>query len=371
MRTHIGWMAVAIMINASSGAGAAEWDVSVGGEFIAIVGVGVVDIETVPEADFDGVDVYQEAKIFFAADLTLDNGLTFGAEVELEGVTDDEQIGDSFMSIDGEFGRVEIGSRTSAGYTMSYASPDVSLIGINDGNAGAFVPFDGEAGDRLTGSDLGVGTLNSTFIENGGNDGAQRITYFTPRVAGIQFGASYARDPLKNSSEAVNLDGDPLNNIFDVGLNYVATVGSVDVGVSGRWGVAQNDAAGSDTPQIYAFGTTVGFGGISVGGSFAEQNGAGVSDGTAFDIGVAYESGSWQASVTYLRGENVDDEAPVPGSDETLDQVIGGVNYALASGIALGAYAGYVMFDEDVGDDGGRGDDVDGFIAGAGVVLEF
>ncbi|MEM8576038.1 MAG: porin [Pseudomonadota bacterium] len=360
---------------------AAEWEVSVTGEYEAIFGYANSDVATYDEGEFDGVDVKIEGVIGFEANVQLDNGIEIGAVVELEPLTDEDQISDSYLFTESAFGRIELGARNSAGYIMSLAAPDVSLLGANDGQTGEFVPYDEEAGPVFTGADLGEGTLNSTFIENGGNSAAQRFTYFTPRIAGFQLGLSYARDPNNDDNTQVDLNDDPLNNIFDVGVNFVDSFGDIDVGVSGRWGIAADDSDGDEgNPQIYAFGAEIGFAGVTIGGSFSEQNNAGASDGTSFDAGIAYETGPWAVSFTYLRGENFDDEVGNPdtpintgqfGNDETLDQFVAGINYNLAEGVDIGVFGAYIDFDEDTGDEGGGGDDVDGFIIGTGIAIAF
>ncbi|MEM7238899.1 MAG: porin, partial [Pseudomonadota bacterium] len=192
----IGAVAVAL----SSQAHSAEFDVGISGEFLAYFGYAGSDVDNEPDAEFDGFDVKNESKIIFTATTALDNGIEIGAEVALEGSTDEDQIDESFLFIESSFGRVELGSRVSAGYTMFYSAPDVSLLGTNDGLTGDFVPYDEEAGSVFVGNDTGFGTLNSTFIENGGNDNAQRFTYFTPRFSGFQLGVSYARDPGEDSN---------------------------------------------------------------------------------------------------------------------------------------------------------------------------
>jgi len=58
--------------------------------------------------------------------------------------------------------------------------------------------------------------------------------------------------------------------------------------------------------------------------------------------------------------------------DEELTQIIGGVNYKVAKGVRLNAFVAYVDFDEDVSDDGtGNGDDVESFVVGTGIRLDF
>ena len=227
----------------------------------------------------------------------------------------------------------------------------------------------------------------------------------------------------------MDIDGEDLANIADIGVNWVHTFGGVDVALSGGWGRAFGDA--EDDPEVWNAGMNLGYDGWTVGGSFAEQNNAGNMDGTSFDAGVSYTTGPWSFSFAYFRGENVDDEYDSSGRlfpyiemqnefdnqptndnelglvDDlydtnqanniftnvpvTLDQQVPGVeqhsgqrgnderhaafllgaSYALDEGVALNGYGGYFTFEEDTGDDGGIGDDLDGFIVGTGIRLSF
>lgn len=377
-RIHYAPLVAVVLAALANPAKAAEWDVVIGGEYVSYFGFASSDISTNSASDFDGFDVKSDVTIAFMPEITLDNGLQFGAVVEMDG--QDASIGDSFLFVDGAFGMIELGSRPSAGYNMFYSAPDESLLGTNDGSSGDFIPFDEQAGSVFTGNDTGLGTLNSTFIENGANanDNADRISYYSPRLAGFQVGLSYARDPNASTNTQVDLNGDALNNLFDLGVNYVQEFGGVEVAIAGRYGIAQNDTVGGDNPEVWGAGANVSVAGFTVGGSFAEQNNAGVSDGQAYDVGVSYTTGPWAMSLVYQHGTSADDEqangalAVPAGSDEELQQLVAGVTYALAEGVAVGGFAAYVDFDEDVSDDGtAGGDDVDGFIIGGGIAIEF
>ncbi len=289
----------------------------------------------------------------------------------------------------------------------------MTFVNVNSGSMTAFIPFSGTVLGNLPGGALLIdtdddgapdasglqvaddvfrSTLGSTYLENRANSDAQRFTYFTPRFAGLQLGASYARDELEDDQTQLNIDGSPMHDIVDVGANYVNSFGALDIVVSGRWGIGFDDRAkapGTDigeNPQVWAAGLNIGYAGVAVGGSFGEQNNAGVQDGRAWDAGIAYTTGPWGISFTYFNGENVDDEADadadgavdalaVGGVDEELDQYLLGVNYDLATGVALNAFGAYVAFDEEAGDAGGpneaTGDDVDGWVVGTGIKISF
>ncbi len=267
----------------------------------------------------------------------------------------------------GGYGEILLGSENSAGYKMHYEAPTVLFLTPRD--LDEFIPYSGSAGVSV-GDDRVRGTFGQTAIENDRNNNAQRFTYFTPRFEGFQIGVSYARDAGQDTNAQIDTDASALHDIFDIGANYVHTFGGASVAVSGRWGIASN-STNSDDPEIWGAGVNLGYGGVTIGGSFAEQNGAGTEDGIGYDAGIAYQTGPWGFSFTYHHGENVDDATPFPGADEEVDLFLLGTSYKLAKGVNINAFVGYVDFEKDIGDGGGPGDDVDGFAIGSGLKIKF
>jgi len=370
--------ALALVGSFASPAAAAEWNMRVGGYMTQAVGFADVDADF--SGEFDGVDVYSDTEIHFVPSITLDNGIQFGANIQLEGNTSGDQIDESYMFIKGSFGEVLIGSENSAGYKMRYGPPNPGILGINSGTFSAWIPFS-TGGDQLF-----RGTLGTTALEVSTNNDSQRITYFTPRFSGFQLGASYARDGEQDSSGAVDTDG-ALHDIFDIGANYVNSFGDANVALSGRWGTA-NDNDGSDS-SIWSIGTQVGFSGFTVGGAYAEQNGAGVRNGRAWSAGVAYATGPWAIGVEYFNGKNRgngDGEAASVGivggvpavipstltpesGDEKLEQFLVQITYSVGAGVSVSAYGAWADFDD--ADGGVTKDDIDGFVIGTGIALSF
>ena len=416
----LGTSAIALASAFASTAGAADWDVKVGGYMEQHLTYSSADVKGFVGDDYDGVDVKSDTEIHFKPSITLDNGLKIGAVVELEGNTGGDQIDESYIQITGSFGQVLLGNENSAGYKMSYGAPDVSFYGINSGTQTSNIPFSGQNLNPLSngatpldlttplgtgtvavtdgigetaglnhGNDVFRGTLGSTFLENGRNNDAARITYFSPRFAGFQVGLSYARDPGDDSSAQVNNRVAAISDIIDVGANYVNSFGGFDVALSGRWGIATDNRTavpGTDIgedPQVWGAGINLGFAGVTIGGSFAEQNGAANQDGRSFDAGISYETGPWGFSFTYFNGENVNNEnaaalnaaGTASANDEKHQAFLLAGTYALAKGVSLGAYGGYFDFDEETGDAGGpnvtTGDDIDGFVIGTGIKVSF
>jgi predicted porin len=323
---------------------------SVGGFMEQYFGYGSSDI-----ADRDHFDQKSDSEIVFSGSTTLDNGIEFGVNVQLEGNSGSDQIDESYAFIEGGFGRILAGSENTVGYLMSTEAPNVG-IGINSGDQADWVPVESDAG-------FARGPLGSTVVENSAVNDANRLSYFTPRFSGFQAGVSYTPDSGEDdntqpSENAAYHDG------LDVGLNFAENFSGFDVGAYGRYGRASNDAGGDD-PTVFGTGLQVGYAGVTVGGSYALQEDAGVNEGQAFDIGASYGTGPWAVSATYFKGEA---EGAAGGGDEEISTIEFAASYALGPGIKVIGSLGYNEFDDDAD---GTDDSNDGYWVVSGLQLSF
>ena len=193
-----------------------------------------------------GVSQYSDSEIIFKGSLEADNGLKFSVKVELEANSSEgkmatprgDQIDESQATVSGAFGEIQIGSEDHAASLMHYGNKDVG-VGLNCGDA-SFIS--GVTSCAREGS-LGLGTSGWLI---GGDD--QKISYFTPRMEGVQFGLSYVPDT--RSEDGTDEDGgygSPKNNDQDavaVGLNYMGSIGDTSVALSaGHYVASQANAA--------------------------------------------------------------------------------------------------------------------------------
>ncbi len=386
----LGTSALALAGAFASPAASAEWNVRVGGYMEQHIAFATSEFDDKRKGDWDGIDSKQDSEIHFVSSITLDNGIKFGANIQLEALTNGDQIDESYMFIKGSFGEILLGSENSAGYKMTYGAPDVTFMNVNSGSLDALIPFSGGG----AGDDIFRGTLGSTYLENARNNDAQRFTYFTPRFSGFQVGVSYARDGNQDSNAQVDVDSE-LSDIFDVGANYVNSFGDFDIALSGRYGIAS--VKGGPDPEVWAIGLNLGMAGFTIGGSYGEQNDAGVKDGEVYDLGISYVTGPWGVSATYINGKNKGnpDGTGVFGfntatglgkevtiaetGDEELEQFIVGITYAVAKGVKVQAFGAYVDFDDatpgtvnSLGDPASGSDDsIDGWVIGTGIKISF
>ena len=169
--THTGAAALLLATTAMTPAGAAEWEINLGGYMEQHLGYAAFD--SARSANAEGLDIRGDQEVYVRPSIMVDNGLTFEARVELNDTVDGAPIDDSFVFIDGSFGRILIGSEND--YATVPQVPNFSACGSADGN--------------------------------------REITYFTPRFAGFQLGTSYSFDGENRHRGGVARTDSYLSNI--------------------------------------------------------------------------------------------------------------------------------------------------------------
>ena len=301
--------------------------------------------------DTSGPGQASDTEIFFLGKTTLDNGISFGVNVQLEGNTGGDQIDESYLTIGGDFGLVYIGDENSAQYKMQYSAPDVG-IGANSGDQTVWTSFAGVGGTAGTFR----GPFGSTYVEAARANDVFRVSYFSPRFSGFQFGASYAPADQQDTSGPIDRDTE-LHDGISLGANFVESFNGVDFAVAagyGRW----DNPVGSD-PEVYNLGLSIGFSGFTVGGSYANQtDDTTVGDAEGWDIGVTYATGPWGVGVIYYHGER-DGVAALTAEHDTI---MGSVAYTLGPGIKVIGTLGYTSIDDE--SDGAGDNDSTYFVIG-------
>jgi outer membrane protein OmpU len=299
---------------------------------------------------FTAVDVTSDSEIHFNGRTTLGNGLTLGFRLELEGNTAADQIDESYMFVEGRFGRVELGSLNNVHYRMRVVAPEAFSRGFitNDGNVTTVL-------GNITGSPTSDSTLNDTAARFRDND-SEKVNYYTPRFEGLQLGVSYVPNSSQDnqSPEAIS---SAYSRGYAVAANFTRTFGALDVAAYAGYFQWQGPQLTATThapdPSIYSVGGQVGYGGFRFGGSYgklrrgrtgaAGTNAASVAgtgafrtEGRAWDIGGIYTFGPASVSLTYFNGEN--DDSPVAGPSTGRDKLTGLAlegKYVLGPGVSV------------------------------------
>ncbi|MGV8997639.1 MAG: porin [Parvibaculaceae bacterium] len=327
--------------------------VTVGGN--VVTGFYVVDSDNIGGTSMQDTKVAVVARnIDIIAEGTLDNGLTAGVDAKLmlgsdfsnrastannNGFATFRQL---FAYLEGGFGRFEIGGTDGAAYKMHYTSPwfvpgnGVDSPNIyNSGNATAF------------GSPVAP-TRVSTFSLLATN--ANKVSYFTPRLAGFQLGASYTPDVSGTNVKAngfglIAKGTSNTSEVYEIALNYAGTIGGLDLGADGFYTSGKSNI-NNTSPEEYGAGANLGMWGFTLGGAYYNSNdiagpgftaaGAGQEVWTA---GLSYKTGPWTVGGAYLRAENT-----ATGSNDKNSMWQLGGGYNLGSGVDVGVE--YQMINE-------------------------
>lgn len=300
---------------------AGKWAFDISGYFIPVIAHAEASGEAISGRDFNGVDVSTSAEIHFQPRIELTNGMTVGANVELEGETNGDTIDESYVFVESKYGKLVMGSDNSVGYNMSLRAP--SAIEIDDPAAGnAEAPI--FLGDYLPVS-AGVdsiyrGTLGTTKLELARNNDAKRVSYYSPSMAGLTFGLSYAHDDRQDNFGPTDCDTNAGTacRVIDTAIHYSVNISEIDIKASARHGSGKQ---GSTTPEVMGGGIQLGMGPVTLGSSYAEQKGHATDNGHAYDVGIVLDmpESPWAYSINFFEGEN--DEAS--GKDRYKYTLIG------------------------------------------------
>jgi predicted porin len=283
-------------------------------------------------------------------------------------------------------GKLRIGQTKGAAYALSHTAPNVG-IGNNDGDVDDWINNPGQV------------THDQTHTASEANDG-QKIVYLTPNFGGVQAGFSYGLDRNSAGIESVvdvggsggctsvaaagNTTTTTCNQndtAFDAGIAYNGDFGGVSVGADvtyqrnfdgGTTGVTSTGLAVEDRKSTRG-GLSVGVAGFTFGGSYrVTKNEASTTntDSSGWDLGVAYATGPYGVSFSYMALEQEDGAATNVQDDEVKQWVLGG-SYDLGAGVtAVGSVFGAEYDDASVTTANNTNDN-EGFGVVAGLRVSF
>jgi len=317
-----------------------------GGYWTGMIQVGDNDSDDGLNSGLRDHGLGQESEIYFRGSTKLDNGVTFGVAVDLEGETSADQMDNSRIYARGAFGEVQYGETWGPALMMSYGG-----VGEKTRN-GDFASHN--AGRNING--LG---LNSFSGGAGVNQiPSEKIAYYSPRRSGFQLGVSYSperKNASANGARDSEEDGNTGNEMLNIAANYTSKMGGTDVGIFGSWFASETEplaatATAAAVPAAadvdgWGFGAQLSNSGFRIGGRYAQlENFAGDGlDRTNWRVGVDYGMGPWSIGVTY----QVASQDRAISEDETR-YVSVGATYGVGPGVSF--FGGVINYDFD--DDG-------------------
>jgi len=299
-----------------------------------------------------------ESEVYVGASNTADNGIKYGVNIELSaGAADGTAADEAYAFLDSDqWGRLELGDQDDATNRMRFGSQNAhkGLGGPNGGlgsNLTLFGGFGGEAAGARADWD-NVTTSDDT-----------KATYFSPRFAGFQLGASLTPDTgiVSGTGGLVDTDNDgDFENVISYGANYVGKFDEIGVGLSfvGQTG-DDEDALGSGSTvedlSVWSVGGKVNFAGFALGAHYNDFGESGITTananngadaGSAWSVGLGYQAGPWGVSAWYTDHEKDNANTSPAGARQTeLTRLGFGAGYTVAPGWLLRADLEFISHD--------------------------
>ncbi|MPY71874.1 MAG: porin [Alphaproteobacteria bacterium] len=333
-------------VSGAAMAQASKPTLSIGGWMEGVVSAADTDDN---QADQATVGVIFDSEIHFKGSTTLDNGIRIMGRVELEGQSGGKDlsggasrntIDEAWLSVNGSFGQVMIGGHDNAAFkeVTRYSGTWSTQVGQNAAlDAGDFAPTRGLSSyQRETQTRLSLGDPDS-----------EKISYFTPRVAGFRLGASYMPSfaegtpdtdsgglgnagPNSTAGQRHGFNDEASHEGYALSGSFDQKFGGVGVGLAAGYASVHRQAAAGfvedSNPHGFSFAGSLTFGGFKVGAGYRSESNrktAGGDDRNAkvIDVGAKYSFGANHISAGYISGESEDNPA-VDGTDDTTINVV-------------------------------------------------
>ncbi|WP_207481283.1 porin [Arenibaculum pallidiluteum] len=286
------------------------------------------------------VNFVQEVRFPISVEGKTDNGLTYGAFIRLRNSgsnhgassTPSATNGENFYAerkyvyVESAFGRVEMGDEWGAVTKLSGFAPAVG-IGQLDGDWGKW-------------SDFGL----FQYVPAAYFDRSTKVTYYTPRLVGVQAGVSYTPSVGQigdNNSLARRLNtATAYQDRVELAANYKGEFGGFTVDLGGGYAFADETSVALDSYKSWNVSAAVGYAGFIVGGTYFDNNRTLESlldiadlENKGWNAGVSYDAGPFALGVSYGRTNSESADGTI-GDDSMW--AIGGT-YSVAPGLALQA----------------------------------
>lgn len=188
---------------------------------------------------------------------------------------------------------------------------------------------------------------------------ANKVSYYTPKVSGVQVGVSYTPDVAVHGT-VTKLASTPKNedknfkNLVDYGITYETKARDVNfqIGLVGQFGKSKVLTVARTNVRAWELGSSIGYKGFTVAGSFSDWGKSAtpvIKDpnkkygASYWTLGAAYEHKCLTTSVSYFKGKRANVFAtatdPIAGSTALHDRgfnknqyLIFGAAYKLAPG---------------------------------------
>ena len=252
------------------------------------------------------VNLVSNTEVHFKGSTTLDNGLTIGADIQLEGNSQGgDQIDESYAWIESKtWGKVILGTENGVGDLITTHAPGVGPMGIDGSNATYWF--------------TNTGSAAPTSIDASDSGDNEKLTYISPKLGGMfQAGVSYTPSTDAEDGKAPSANTS-LHNVVEGTLLLDTDIAGF--GVRSSVSALHGSNQGANNRTVYSAGLNVSYAGFTVGGGWGRRikNGDnGAEDGfTATELAMSYKISDgvdFKSGVSYVQFEQDVETNPLNG----------------------------------------------------------
>lgn len=312
---------------------------------------------------YDSVNIKTDSEVYFRGATKLDNGVNVAVTMQIElDPVNSGNVDETYVKLTGGFGDVRIGSTKFASFVLRHGAPGAGAVALGNPDTNSFI---------VKPANNSVSAVQGTHI--GGGD-AMKLVYITPKMNGFRVGASYVPSATNSDNMPATGGNDGTDvQMYDVVASYENKLGGMmlkaDIAAFREQGTA---AASIDGRR---FGVTMGFGAVTIGGSFLNEDAvdsgqstlAGNPDMESMDVGLSYQmSPATKVGLTFFNAKK--ENASGTAGEDSVSKYGAGINHSLGSGVTfVGSLANVQWEDESTAD----ADNNDGWLAVAGIKVGF
>lgn len=332
--------------------------------------------EKATSTSYAGFDVKGNTEIYAQGSTKLDNGMTVGAQVQIEGEKQNNgsTVDWSFLYLTSPtFGTLQLGEVGDTASQMLHNAP-------NAGNASQWAALN-SVKEWVVGP-AAVNQLHWTFdVED-----SAAINYITPSFSGFKAGVTFVPDTAETTALTATgttaTGGTPnyatggQTSKWGASAAYDATFDGVKIGADiARWSYDNNTTSTSYNASYKdtRFGLNVGVAGFTVGGSYLKhdiKNAAtlGGTHGKVYEVGAQYATGPYAVSLSYWKSSVEGTVAATTAANDTVKIWNLGGKYAMGPGVDVKGSIARVDYNDETNT---LANNNKGWTAHAGISLSF
>ncbi len=168
----------------------------------------------------------------------------------------------------------------------------------------------GHGGYASSGSQLNSDSIK--ILRNGSFNGAEdatKLNYYSPRIAGLQIGASYTPNTANSvvSSTVFSGQNNAISDVFSAGANYTDNFENFDYAFSATAEQGRSKTTSQNNLSSYDIATTMAYFGFTFGASYGnwkkslQNNDHNFKNATYKTLGISYQIGHFSVGLTNLK----------------------------------------------------------------------